>query len=223
GWQARRTRAERAILRAASLALLCLGPLRRLGRPRPGRALAAGRGLPWLDLALFRLALPGLFRRRGLRLGRSGARSVWCVRCGQHRRLTLGALRRDDDGVRETFGPAVVAEDLVCLGAARALEGDLLELVLELLLGELPALEPCAGLDHFLDVELEDVAPPELALGSLAPSKEHAEPASTFLQGELDLLADLVVVGDSFLRLAGEGHPYRRHVDEDDHGPGGQR
>src|SRR5215472_9452060 len=110
----------------ASLAFLRFDPLRRLGRLRLGRALDLGRRLRF---ALLRLALLWLFRRRGL--GRSGGRSLWCVRCGQHGRLTLGALGSDDDGVRETFGPAVVAQDLVGLGAARTLEGDLLELVLE--------------------------------------------------------------------------------------------
>src|SRR5207302_321004 len=51
------------------------------------------------------------------------------------------------------------------------------------------------------------VAPAELALGPLAPPQEYAEPAPAFLQRELDLLADLVVVGDRFLGLAGERHP----------------
>src|SRR5262249_50875681 len=153
-----------------------------------------GRHLRRPRFALLRLALPGLSRRRGRRLGRSGAHVRRRVRRRQHGRLALGALGGDNDGVRETFGPAVVAPDLVGLGAARALEGDLLKLVLELFLGELAALEAGAGLDHFLDVELEDVAPAELALGPLAPAKEHAEPPSAFLQRELDLLADLVVV-----------------------------
>ncbi len=84
-------------------------------------------------------------------------------------------------------------------------------------LGELAALQPGAGLDDLLDVELEDVAPAELALGPLAPPQEDAEPAPALLERELDLLADLVVVGDRFLGLAGERHPDRGHVDEDHH------
>ena len=60
-------------------------------------------------------------------------------------------------------------------------------------------------------------------LGPLAPAEEHAEPAPAFLQGELDLLPDLVVVGDRFLGLARERDPDRAHVDEDHHGAGGER
>ena len=94
--------------------------------------------------------------------------------------------------------------------------------VLSLSFGQLGALQPGAGLDDLLDVQLEDVAPAELALGTLAPAQEHAEPAPALLQRELDLFPDLVVVGDRFLGLARERHPDRGHVDEDHHGPGGE-
>jgi hypothetical protein len=125
--------------------------------------------------------------------------------------------------MREALGAAVLAQDLVGPGPARPLLGDLCELALELFLGELAALEAAAGLHDLLDVELEDIAPAELALGPLAAAQEHAEPAAALLQRQLDLLADLVVVGDGFLGLAGEGHPHRGHVDEDHHGPRRER
>src|SRR4030095_12602875 len=88
---------------------------------------------------------------------------------------------------------------------------------------ERAALQAGARLDDLLDVQLEDVPPAELALGPRALPQEYAEPAPALLQRELDLLADLVVVGDRLLGLAGEGHPDRGHVDEHDHGPGRER
>src|SRR5216683_4661885 len=210
----------RLALRRPSLRRLALrgpqlpgGPARRplaagrgLGRPaRLGRALPAGR----------RLRLGCLYRAR-LRGG--GVSRV----ARQDRRLPLGALRGDDDRVRETLRSALAAEDLVGAGAAGALERDPLQLGLGLLLRQPAALEAGAGLDDLLDVEVEDVTPTELALGPLAPAQEHAEAPAALLQRELDLLPDLVVVGDRFLGLAGEGDPHRGHVDEHHHGPGGQ-
>src|SRR5207302_7787131 len=141
----------------------------------------------------------------------------------QRRRLPFGPFGRDDDRVREAFRATVVAEDLIGPGAAGPLHGDLLQLGPELLLGQLAALQTGAGLDDLFDVELEDVAPAELALGPLAPTQEHAEPAPAFLQRELDFLADLVVVGDRLLGLAGERHPDRGHVDEHRHRAGRER
>ncbi len=90
-------------------------------------------------------------------------------------------------------------------------------------MGELAALEAIARLDDFFDVQLEDIAPAKLALGALAPPQKNAEPPAAFLQRELDFFSDLVVVGDRFLRFAGERHPDRRHVDKDHHGTGRQR
>src|SRR6266404_4675067 len=210
----------RLALRRPSLRRLALrGPQLPGGPAR--RPLAAGRGLGLparLGCALpagRRLGLGCLYRAR-LRGG--GVSRV----AGQDRRLPLRAVRGDDDRVRKAFRAALAAEDLVGAGAAGALERDPLQLGLELLLRQPAALEPRAGLDDLLDVEVEDVAPAELALGPLAPAQEHAEPPPTLLQGELDLLPDLVVVGDRFLGLAGERDPHRGHVDEHHHGPGGQ-
>src|SRR4029077_2549174 len=208
-------------------------PLRGLGPGRlrrghlPGgptsRPLAAGGGRGGGRPGRLGLARPP---GRRLRLGwrrRAPLRDRTVGRvAGQVGRLPLRAVRGDDDRVRKAFRAALAAEDLVGADAAGALERDPLELGLELLLRQPAALEPRAGLDDLLDVEVEDVAPAELALGPLAPPQEHAEPPPTLLQGELDLLPDLVVVGDRFLGLAGERDPHRGHVDEHHHGPGGQ-
>src|SRR5262245_20517305 len=192
----------------ATSALPYLLGLRAAGGLR-GASLAPGvRPAGWRAPGRFRLG------RRGRGLGRRGTR--------EHGGLALRAFGGHDDRVRQPLGPAVLADDLVGARAAGALERDAVELVLQLLLRQLAALEAGAGLDDLLDVELEDVAPAELALGPLAAAQEHAEPAPALLERQLDLLADLVVVGDRFLRLAGERHPHRGHVDEHDHGPGGQ-
>src|SRR5439155_8838706 len=58
---------------------------------------------------------------------------------------------------------------------------------------------------------------------ALPPPEKRAQPPAALVQREGDLLADLVVVGDGFLRLAGERYPDRRHVDEDHHRAGGER
>src|SRR3989440_11764805 len=126
--------------------------------------------------------------------------------------------------MRQAFGTAaVLAQQLVGLAASGDLRGHLQELVLQLRGGESTALETVARLDDLLDVELEDVAPAELAVRPLAPSEEGAQPPAAFAQGQGDLLMDLVVLGDGFLRLAGEGYPHRGHVDEDHHRTGGER
>ena len=97
-----------------------------------------------------------------------------------------------------------------------------MKLVFEFFLGQLSALEPIARLDDFLDVELEDITPAELALGMLPSSQKDSKTPPALLQGELDFLADLVVIGDRFLGLAGKGNPDRGHVDENHHGTGWQ-
>src|SRR5262249_62160476 len=101
-----------------------------------------------------------------------------------------------------------VAHLLVVLPPAGALQRDLLELVLQLLLRDAPVLEPGGGFHDLLNVELEDVAPAELALGAFAAAEEDAEAAPALLKRELDLLPDLVVVGDGFLRLAAQPPPH---------------
>ena len=131
-------------------------------------------------------------------------------------------LERDGEIDEVADHAARLAQDLVGLLAAGPLERDLLELLLELLRGQLAPLEAVAGVHDFLDVELEDVAPAELGLRPLAAAQEHAEPAPALLERELDLLANLVVVGDGLLRLAGKRHPDRRHVNEYDHRARGQ-
>src|SRR5262245_54576891 len=182
------------------------------GPGRPGRLARPGPGLPPRRLGLVRLRR-ALVRRH--HIARLGAR--------QHRRVPFGPLGGDDDRVREPLRAALAAQDLVGAGPAGPLQGDPVQLALELLAGQPAALQPGARLDDLLDVQLEDVAPAELGLGPLAPPQEHPEPAPALLQREPDLLADLVVVGDRFLGLAGERDPHRGHVDQDHHGAGRQR
>jgi hypothetical protein len=69
------------------------------------------------------------------------------------------------------------------------------------------------------DVALEDVAALALAAHPLALAQVGAELAPALHERELHLLADLVVVGDRLLALAGERHPHRRHVDHDHERP----
>src|SRR5207247_9965309 len=87
----------------------------------------------------------------------------------QHRRLPLWALVGDDDRVGETLRAAVAAQDRVGSLTTGPLHGDLLQLGLELLLGQLAALQPGAGFHDLFDVELEDFAPAEPAFRPLAP------------------------------------------------------
>src|SRR6058998_3996774 len=135
----------------------------------------------------------------------------------------LDAVGRDDDRVRQPFWAApVLAEHLIGLLAAGPLQGHLVELLLQLRDREPAALEPVARLDDLLDVEREDVASALLAVGALPPPEKCAEAAAALAQRQRDFFVDLVVLGDSFLGLAGERNPDRGHVDEDHHGPGRQ-
>ena len=86
---------------------------------------------------------------------------------------------------------------------------------------DLRAGDGVAGLGDLADVALEHIALLALALHALAAADILAELAAALLEGELHLLADLVVVGDGLLGLAGEGHPDRGHVDHDDEGADG--
>src|SRR5262249_23013702 len=150
--------ASLALLRGLGLGLLRFDGLGR-GLLRAG--LALGR-LPLLPLhRLLDLRRLNLNWRRRIRGHRPrGLRQLW--------RLALRPLRRHDDRGGGPWGPALGAEVLARLAPAGALERDLLELLLQLLLRDAPALEPGASLHDLLDVELEDVAPAELALGALA-------------------------------------------------------
>src|SRR5688572_32056825 len=84
--------------------------------------------------------------------------------------------------------------DFIGFLAAGSPHGDFLQLLFELFLGQLAALQAIACLDDFFDVELEDIAPAKLALGALAPPQEYPEPAPAFLQRELYFLSDFVIV-----------------------------
>src|SRR5262245_50827477 len=124
----------------------------------------------------------------------------------------------------EAFGTAaLISEYFIGLLAAGPLQGDFLQLLFEFFFGELTALQPITGFDDFFDIELENVSPAKLAFGSLAPSQKNTQPATAFLQSELDFLSDLVVVGDGFFGFAGERHPHRSHVYEDHHRPARKR
>ena len=102
----------------------------------------------------------------------------------KNRRLSLGSLSSNNDRVRQTFGAAaVVTEYFIGFLAAGAFGGDLLQLVFEFFFGKLSAFEAAARFDDFLDVKLENIAPPELAFSTLAPSQEHAEAPPALLQG----------------------------------------
>src|SRR5262245_60403427 len=170
------------------------------GRLHRGRLLRASRA----ELARLLGSLLGL---RGRRFNFSGRFDV-----------ALDSLRGHDDRVGQTLGATtVLAQQLVGLRAAGAGRRDLLELLLELRDRELAALQAVASLRDLFNVELEDVATPELALRPPATPEEHAEPAAALTQRERDLLADLVVVGNRLLGLARERHPHRGHVHEDHH------
>src|SRR4029453_6415777 len=101
--------------------------------------------------------------------------------------------------------------------------GHPLQLLLQLRDRQLPALQTVARLDDLLDVQLEDVPSAILAVRPLAPANERPQASAALAQGQGDLFADLVVVGDRFLGLARERDPDRGHMDEDHHGAGGSR
>src|SRR6266478_5669640 len=101
---------------------------------------------PWVPLSLlaFLLRFPfglGCLRLRGHASG-GAISAVAVLGAGQHGRFSLGSLGSDDDRVRQVLRAALVAEDLVGLGPAGALERNLLQLALELFLRELTALQP---------------------------------------------------------------------------------
>src|SRR5574341_1476262 len=169
-----------------------------------------------------RFALPGrpgfflLFSLGSFRRG-----GVVLALAAHIRRLPFGSLGGDDDRMGQTFrAAAIVSQQFVGPLAAGPFHGDLLQLVFEFFLGQLAALQAATRLHDFLDVELEDIAPAELALSVLPPSQKGSHPPPALLQGELDLLADLVVIGDRFLGLTSKRDPDRGHVDEDHQGAG---
>ena len=121
--------------------------------------------------------------------------------------------------MREAFRPFVAfAQGLVRLFAAGPGHGDLLKLLFELLGGQFAALEAVTCVNNFLDVELEDIASTEFTLGLLSSMEKGPQPTTAFPQGQRDLFADLIIIGDGFLGFTGEGHPDRGHVDENHHG-----
>src|SRR5262245_30795421 len=117
---------------------------------------------------------------------------------------------------------AIVSQKLIGFRAAGTFHGDLLKLLFEFLFRELPAFQPAASFHDFLDIEFEDIAPAELALGALAPTQKNSKAPPALLQRKLDFLANLVVIRDRFLGLAGKWHPDRSHMDEDHHRAGGK-
>src|SRR5262249_53252710 len=150
-------------------------PLRaRLGRALVRRPLAAPGNVGG----------PGARRRAAVSRGGAVRRRHRGPGLGDQRgHLALDALGRDDDRVRQALWAAsVLAQELIGLGTAGELHGHLLQLILQLRGGKLAALEPIARGDHFLDVELEDVAPAELAVGALAPSEERAQAPAALAQ-----------------------------------------
>src|SRR5439155_22907145 len=188
------------------------GVLPSLACGGPGLRARLGRSLTSRAPGALRPVAASARRRAAVRLG-DAVRRPRRRRVGDRRgHLALDALGRHDDRVRQAFGAAsILPQELVGLFAAGPLPGHLLELVLQLRGGQLAALETVARRDDFLDVELEDVAPAELAVGALAPPEERAEPPAALAQRQRDLLANLVVLGDRFLGLAGERDPDRRH------------
>src|SRR4030095_1924172 len=126
--------------------------------------------------------------------------------------------------MRQTFrAAAVVAQYFIGLLTAVPFHGDLLKLLFEFVFGQLATLEAIACLDNFFDIEFEDIAPAKLALCSLASAQKNSKAPAALLQREFDFLADLIVIRDRFLGLAGERHPDRSHVDENHHGTGWER
>src|SRR2546427_13132496 len=136
----------------------------------------------------------------------------------QDRHLAFNALRRDDDRMRDTFrATSVLPQELVGLFASGPPHGDPLELRLELRRGQSATLEAVTRLDDLLDIELEDVASTELAVGPVASPEKGSQPSAAFAQRQGDLFADLVVIGDRFLGFAGKRNPDRGHMGEDHH------
>ena len=76
-------------------------------------------------------------------------------------------------------------------------------------------LEARTGVDHFPDISREDASPVGLIF-LLPPSVEkRLQFPAAILHRKLDLLANLVVIGDGLFALAGERHPHAGHVHED--------
>ena len=93
-----------------------------------------------------------------------------------------------------------------------------MKLLFEFLCGQLPTLEVVARIHDFLDVEFKDIAPTKLALGPFPPSEKGPKPPTAFLQGELDFLSDLIVIGDRFFGFACKRNPDRGHMNENHQG-----
>jgi hypothetical protein len=127
---------------------------------------------------------------------------------GDDRRISFRAFRSNNNRKRKTFGAAAVAaQGFVCLLTASAFRGDFLQLLFKFFFGQFSALKKVTCIENFLDVKLIYIASAELTLGVLASSKKDSESTTTLLQSKLDLLSDLVVIGDRFFRFAGERDP----------------
>ncbi len=98
-----------------------------------------------------------------------------------------------------------------------------MQLEFQLLFRQRPAFQPVAGLHHFFDVEVEDVAAAKLAGRPFAPSQKESETPAALAERQRDFLLDFVVVGDGFLGFACKRHPHRGHMHEDHHRAARQR
>ena len=83
---------------------------------------------------------------------------------------------------------AIMAE-IVGFLAASAFAGYLLQLFFEFFLGELAAFQARAGIDDFLDVKGEDIAPAKFPLGALAPPHIRRQPPPALLERQAISLA----------------------------------
>src|SRR5258708_7606954 len=151
-------------------------------------------------------------------LGGAGSGVVDRIHAGRLRHRAQRTLERDDDGrlARGLLFGGFLLQDLIGLFPAGNVLGDLRQALLEVLGVELALLQPLAVVGHFLDGGLEHVAPLQLQGRALALADERAQPPAGLVHREADLLADLVIVSDGLLRLAGERHPDGAPVDADD-------
>ena len=137
--------------RAMSLlhALSCAGFFVRAGRLCLAVSIFGLRALAAFARSLVVFGAGGVspFAARGgvglpLRGGSSRRRRLGAVGAGQHRRLPFGPVGGDDDRVRQAFRSAASWPRISSVFSPPVrLHGDLLELGLELLLGELAALQ----------------------------------------------------------------------------------
>ena len=130
---------------------------------------------------------------------------------------SVSSVSEDDDVfvILELFATDDLAVEVQFLIRFLGLLLRLLEQCVVELLG-IRAVDGVAARGDFADVAFEDATTLGLLAHLLSPTQVGAELSSTLLQGEFHLLADLVVVGDGFLRFTREGNPDAGHVHEND-------